>query len=72
MDQSPTLRLSVTHLVEAWTLPTEVYINGQVRERCNQQFGSRSAFEDELGRRYVGNLDQQRLLDGESIDVWRS
>jgi len=69
MDE-PIQRLSVASGVEAWTLMTEVCVNGEVRERLSRQFDRRSALEDELGRRYVGNLDQQRLLDGESITVW--
>jgi len=33
-------------------------------------FSTRDDVEAELGRRYVGNLDQQRLFDGESLTLW--
>jgi hypothetical protein len=71
VNESPTHKLSVTTLAGDWVLTTEVHLSGEFQERHSTRFATRSELEEELGRRDVGNLDQQRLLDGEPITVWR-
>ncbi len=72
MNESSTLKLSVASVAGEWVLTTEVHLSGEFQERYSAYFSTRSELEEELGRRQVGNLDQQRLLDGQPITVWRS
>jgi hypothetical protein len=55
-----------------WTLLEEHYDDEGVLEYSNVvSFGSRAEAEAELGRLDLSNLEQQRLLDGETITLWQ-
>jgi hypothetical protein len=55
-----------------WTLLEEHYDERGVLEFSNVvSFGSRAEAEAELSRLDLSNLEQQRLLDGETITLWQ-
>jgi hypothetical protein len=55
-----------------WTLLEEHYDDHGVLEFSNVvSFHSRAEAEAELGRLDLSNLEQQRLLDGETITLWQ-
>jgi len=54
-----------------WTLLEEHYDDKGVLEYSNVvSFESREEAEAELGRLDLSNLEQQRMLDGETITLW--
>jgi hypothetical protein len=55
-----------------WTLLEEHYDDKGVLEYSNvASFESRAEAEAELSRLDLSNLEQQRLLDGETITLWQ-
>lgn len=55
-----------------WTLLEEHYDERGVLEYSNVvSFDNRTQAEAELGRLELSNLEQQRLLDGETITLWQ-
>jgi hypothetical protein len=54
-----------------WILTEEVYAGGHLTAQNARDFSTRTALENELVRLQVANLDMQRLLDGEPIELWR-
>jgi len=55
-----------------WTLLEEHYDDAGVLEYSNvMSFGSLGEAEAELGRLELSNLEQQKLLDGETITRWQ-
>ena len=71
MNENPTIRLKAVVLDANWVLTEETFADGRLVARTARAFASRSELEVELGDRYVSNLNQQRLLDGEPVTLWQ-
>ncbi len=72
MHDGKTYRLTATLEGETWTLTIEVLVSGAGAISSTKHFKTRTEFEAQLELLNIGNLDRQRLVDGERVTVWHT